>query len=412
MDLTAMAGQARHQLTEVVLPFWLSYGIDTENGGFHTTFDNRGRRQGGAGKFVWSQGRFVWLLARAADLSRRGVLDLEPEQLLVPARAGAQFLRDHAVHPDGTCSFVLTDEGRPWQGSGQSGHSVYADCFFVMGLAELARADRDQHWLQLARPVLATARRSVLAGTADTPPYEVPAGYRAFGPPMILLNTMLVVGQAQTELEGGLDPELRAQLAELVDVVTSHRLADGTVQEMIGPAEDTLVARHRVPGHAIEGMWVLLETLDLIGDDRDRTPLLETIVASCELGWDREYGGLLRYTDASGPLAPQGVDTGTGYEGLVKRTWSTKLWWVHSETFAAAAIAAYGYRYTPAAPWVERVWAYTMDVFPGGDEGAEWIQIRDRSGAPLDEVVALPVKDPFHISRNLMQIIELTHRRS
>src|SRR5699024_10514763 len=105
------------------------------------------------------------------------------------------------------------------------------------------------------------------------PPYEVPAGYSAFGPSMILLNTMLVVGQAQAQLEGGLEPELRAQLAELVGVVTSHRLADGTVQEMTGPAEGTVVARHRVPGHAIEGMWVLLETLDLIGDDRDRTPL-------------------------------------------------------------------------------------------------------------------------------------------
>lgn len=48
-----------------------------------------------------------------------------------------------------------------------------------------------------------------------------------------------------------------------------------------------------------------------------------------------------------------------------------------------------------------------MATFPGRKGGAEWIRIRDRAGAPRDQVVALPVKDPFHICRNLMQIIEL-----
>jgi N-acylglucosamine 2-epimerase len=37
----------------------------------------------------------------------------------------------------------------------------------------------------------------------------------------------------------------------------------------------------------------------------------------------------------------------------------------------------------------------------------EWLQIRTRDGAPQDKVVALPVKDPFHITRNLVLILEL-----
>ena len=39
--------------------------------------------------------------------------------------------------------------------------------------------------------------------------------------------------------------------------------------------------------------------------------------------------------------------------------------------------------------------------------GLEWIQIRDRAGAPLDATVALPVKDPFHIARALLLLVEL-----
>ena len=30
----------------------------------------------------------------------------------------------------------------------------------------------------------------------------------------------------------------------------------------------------------------------------------------------------------------------------------------------------------------------------------EWIQIGNRQGEPMEKVVALPVKDPFHIIRN------------
>jgi N-acylglucosamine 2-epimerase len=36
----------------------------------------------------------------------------------------------------------------------------------------------------------------------------------------------------------------------------------------------------------------------------------------------------------------------------------------------------------------------------------EWIQIRDRAGRPLQKVVALPVKDPFHIMRCFMLAVE------
>ena len=50
--------------------------------------------------------------------------------------------------------------------------------------------------------------------------------------------------------------------------------------------------------------------------------------------------------------------------------------------------------------------AYTFATFPDGP-GLEWTQIRSRNGKPLDEVVALPVKDPFHIARALLLLVEL-----
>lgn len=45
-------------------------------------------------------------------------------------------------------------------------------------------------------------------------------------------------------------------------------------------------------------------------------------------------------------------------------------------------------------------------VFPDAKHG-EWIQIRNREGVPEEKLVALPVKDPFHILRAFLRIIQI-----
>lgn len=50
-------------------------------------------------------------------------------------------------------------------------------------------------------------------------------------------------------------------------------------------------------------------------------------------------------------------------------------------------------------------------MFPNTDKGiGEWIQIRDRFGQPEEKLVALPVKDPYHILRNMLLLTELLHK--
>jgi N-acylglucosamine 2-epimerase len=387
------------------MPFWLERGLDERYGGFHTCFDNRGRERTSTDKFTWSQGRFVWLLAHLADLSRRGLVAFDADALLAAAERGARFLLDHAVLTDGTCHFRMHRDGSAV--AEPPARSVYADLFAVMGLAELARVSGDAAWLAPSQPVLERARRDIHAGTAPTPPYEAPPGHRPFGPHLILLNTLLVhVGTSRAL--GGTDRS--DWMAAELDQVLAHQLPDGTFAEMV-PADDdrsaTLVGRHRVPGHGLEAVWVGLEAAELLGLDDRRPDLLRAVGALCTLGWDREHGGLLRYTDADGPCRPTGVSGGTPYEDLVERTWDTKLWWVHSEASATTAVAARRHGDPASVEWFERVWSYTLATFPGGEAGEEWVQIRDRRGDPLDQVVALPVKDPFHIARNLAQIVAL-----
>lgn len=142
-----------------------------------------------------------------------------------------------------------------------------------------------------------------------------------------------------------------------------------------------------------------LEAGGLLDDHAHDAGLLASVEALCEEGWDHEHGGLFRYT------RPHGDPVGGPYEDLVRRTWHTKLWWVHSEACYTTALAAALHGASPE--WARRVWDYTLATFPARDDGREWIQIRDRRGDPFDQVVALPVKDPYHVTRNLLQILEL-----
>ncbi|MFI6900776.1 AGE family epimerase/isomerase [Nonomuraea sp. NPDC050394] len=461
---------ARRQLEDVIFPFWLANGIDEVNGGYYTCFDNRGRTRLSTDKYTWSQGRFVWLLARAARLAERGLLTLDAQELLAHAERGARFLVDHAVRPGGTCAYLLDETGT----EKPSERSVYADCFVAMGLSELSRQTGSAEWLDVVDPIVARAAGDITNGDPPTPPYPLPPGHSGFGARMILLNARLDqlrahtaqlppstghprssqeeqeeaasgqageaasghargaatgqaggaatghageatsgqaggaasghAGEAATGQAGGGAAGLREELAEALQGVLAHREETGLFAEILvdDPGQrDTVLARHRNPGHALEGAWMMLEAGELLGDHRADERVLDSISKLCATGWDVQRGGLLRYTDVTGRRG------GGPYEELIVRTWTTKLWWVHTEAAYSTRLAAVKYGDKSAERWFGEVWGYTLDTFPGRDDGEEWVQIRDRDGRPLDEVVALPVKDPYHIARNLMQIVEL-----
>lgn len=406
-----MTERARSQLEHSVLPFWLTEGIDAEYGGFHTCFDNRGRQRLSDDKYTWSQGRFIWLLARSAELSSRGILTLEHAEaprLLDWARRGAVFLRENALRDDASCVFAMSRDGGA-ASSEQPARSVYADLFAAMGFAEYARVSGERSWLDPARRIVDRAVMDIRELSAPTPPYPVPHGHRAFGPHLILLNALGVLTVAERALDATSTRD--DELARELEAVMGFRTRNGSFAEMPrldGTDASSLVSRHRVPGHALEAMWIALEAIELLGGAaaKHRAAALDSIAPLCHLGWDENLGGLFRYVDRDGG-PPVGDIGDSGYEQLVRKTWDTKLWWVHSEASAVTAIAARRYGRSEALPWHERIWNYTLSTFPGGDEGREWVQIRNRDGSPLDEVVALPVKDPFHIVRNLIQMIEL-----
>lgn len=149
-----------------------------------------------------------------------------------------------------------------------------------------------------------------------------------------------------------------------------------------------------VPGHVIECAWFQLDLGAAFGASDDQEFYLRQIRRHFEMGWDQQHGGILLAVDARG-----GNEVGWDYADM-------KLWWPHTEALYAL-LRADLLRSTDGcfAQAYDQVMRYAMDHFPDEHHG-EWRQKLSREGRPVDDVVALPVKDPFHLPRSLILQLE------
>jgi len=403
-----------HHLETVVLPFWLDRAMDAEYGGYYTCFDNTGQKLVSTEKFTWSQGRMVWVLAKLATMDN--ILGRSREEYISLARSGAEFLMQHAVLDNGHAVFVMDRQGSPKEQAPGAGYdtSIYADCFIVLGLSRYAMAAGERKTLDFAHRLYRSVLDRLASGSYRTEPYPTPEGFKAHGIPMIMLN----VSEELAEAMGALGDPARVDVGRRADgylrEIMDHFVADDLVHETIDTdnhiVPDTLLGRYVNPGHTLEDMWFVMHQA-LTRDDQDTIERAARIILrTLEVGWDQEHGGLCLFVDQEGG-PPRGSTAGLQDHPMVLKVendWSDKLWWPHVEGLYATLLAFSQTGNRRLLEGYQRIRTYTFDTFPNPDtEVGEWIQIRDRQGRPQDKVVALPVKDPFHIIRALILIVEL-----
>src|SRR3954471_9124994 len=130
--LAESAVRYRKDLLESVIPFWMEYAPDREFGGYFTCLDRDGTIYD-TRKYVWLQGRMVWMFSRLYN-------ELEPRpEWLDMAKLGLDFIRKFARDPKGRCYFSLSREGSPafYQ------RKPFAAVFVMMGLLEYSKATGD-----------------------------------------------------------------------------------------------------------------------------------------------------------------------------------------------------------------------------------------------------------------------------
>ena len=402
----------RQHLERTILPFWLSRAPDRTYGGVFTCFSNDGSQLLSDDKFVWSQGRYLWLLARTARLARQGLVTVDEADITQLADDSYTFLAKHAFLENGNCVYLLTKTGEHKEFLAGQGHDIsfFADCFVLLGFAEYARLTGNSSLFDVCMAQYERIKLRLARLPVRSEPYPIPAGCQAHSFPMIMLNVAQELEECAEALGHSAQTTLKTDaLAFMRTIMTVFRLPDGTIMEIVGTCDKPLLKQHLTPGHAIESMWFVLHEAMKHGEVTLQTQAIETIKVMFNTGWDDAYGGLLRFCFKGG-VEPTGTP-GTTFEQLILDTWDTKIWWTHSEAIYALSLAHALTGDADIKDMLTRVHDYTFTTFPNPDtRTGEWIQIRDRHGQPLDKLVGLPVKDPYHIYRNLLLLLELPQR--
>ncbi|MCZ8512727.1 AGE family epimerase/isomerase [Paenibacillus filicis] len=412
LDREALRAWYEGHLIQELLPFWMR-ALDERHGGVYTCFTNTGSELLSTDKYTWSQGRFIWLWSRIADLCGRKVLSGDAESFLEQAGKTVDFLKRHAMLDNGNCAFLLTEEGAKKESIPGQGYdtSFYADCFVVLGFSEYARVSGRADIAEDALRLYDRIRGRLQSGHVRSEPYPIPEGMDSHSVSMIMLNCSQQLMDALQSLGHPDESRVRSDCLAYAERILRHFLQpDGQVAELVSKeerAQDTLLCRHVNPGHTLESMWFVIAAAERLNRRDLIAEALPAVKRAFELGWDAAEGGLLRFVDREGG-EPRGLRTGDPYERLILDTWDTKLWWPHSEALYSTLLA-YEHSGDPAfLSMYSQAHDYVFRTFPNPDRTVgEWIQIRDRSGRPLNKVVALPVKDPFHIIRNVLLILEL-----
>jgi N-acylglucosamine 2-epimerase len=378
-------GLYRSTLLENVIPFWMKHGRDTEYGGIGNILDDAGNVLG-HDKYVWSQGRALWTFsALCSRIERR------PEWLAFADHI-YQYLAAHGRDDQGRWMYRLDPAGNVLDAD----ISISADGFALNGLGEYFRATGKDEALALAIATYEnTWRRIRTPGSYGIAPYTIPPGLKAHGVAMTFSFFYYELGSIAGRPDI-CETGLRLALEILEDFYVPEKDAVLEYVSLDGKFVDSPQGRTCVPGHAIEGMWFLISIFERAG----RADLIPTccrlIRRHLGLAWDEEHGGL-RLALAIDGKAP-----------IYWRQAEIKPWWVQVEALVATAYAYAHTREDWCLEWHRRVQEWAFSHYPVSGTG-EWTQWLDREGRKTASA-ALPVKDPFHLPRALIYLIELMGR--
>lgn len=368
----------RKTLLEDVIPFWLAHSLDEQYSGYFNMLDRDGSVYD-TDKAIWLQGRGVWMYATLYNTVERRA------EWLDAARLGYRFLVAHGFDSDGRMFFQVTRDGRPLI----KRRYFFSEVFAAMACAGYAQAAGDDEALQRARDLFRQ-----IVDLATTPgrvtPKVNPATRRTLSHavPMVLLVTAQelrrvdpdpfydqVAGQAADQI---LTLFTRPDKRALFETLN----ADGSLML------DTVAGRTINPGHAIESAWFLMHEARYRGDQTIIQRALDIIRWSLEIGWDKNYGGLLYFVDYEGKPPTQ-------------LEWDQKLWWPHTEALYALLLAEHLSGEAWCGEWHERVHDWAFGHFADPEYG-EWYGYLHRDGTVLTPLKGGVWKGPFHLPRALL----------
>ncbi|KAM3872214.1 N-acylglucosamine 2-epimerase [Diretmus argenteus] len=369
-----------------VMDFWLKYSHDTIYGGFFTCIGRDGKVYDEL-KYVWLQGRQVWMYCRLY----RTVERFRKPEILEAAKAGGAFLRKFARVANSSslwkCAFCLTRDGK----AVKIQRTIFSECFYIMAMDELSRVvgdvDMQEEAEQMMDQLIHWVREDSSALGRPQLPGDTPTNNMAVPMMLLCLVQQLMEGRGQEVVQ-----KYKEMGAWCVQQILQHVQRGGTaILESVsleGKELPGCQGRLQNPGHALEAGWFLLQYYAQHGNEELQwTAINKFMELPYQHGWDKEHGGLFYFLDVDGYCPTQ-------------LEWNMKLWWPHCEALVAFLMA---YSQTKKSVLLERfsqVYQYTFSHFADAENG-EWFGYLNQEGNVALDFKGGPFKGFFHVPRCL-----------
>lgn len=379
MNFKELANQYKQELFESVLPFWLEKSQDKECGGYFTCLERDGEVFD-TDKFIWLQGRQVWMFSMLYNNVEKR------QEWLDCALLGGEFLKKYGHDGNYNWYFALNREGKPLV----EPYNIFSYTFATMAFGQLSIATGNEEYAKIAKNTF-----DIILSKVDNPKgkwnkiYPGTRNLKNFALPMILCNLALEIEPLIDE--DYLNKTIDNCIHEVMEVFLRPEL-DGIIVENVtenGELSDTFDGRLVNPGHAIEAMWFIMDLGERLKDQKLIARAVETTLKMIDYGWDEKYGGLFYFMDRKGYPTQQ-------------LEWDQKLWWVHMETLISLLK---GYYLTGSKECLDKfkiiheyVWTHFKDK-----QHPEWFGYLNRQGEVSLSLKGGKWKGCFHIPRGLYQ---------
>lgn len=376
--IKSWAESYKKDLTENIMPFWMEYGLDRENGGVYTCVNRDGSLMDTT-KSVWFQGRFAFICSFAYNNVEK------KQEWLDAAKSTLEFIEKHCFDEQGHMYFSVTAEGKPLR----KRRYVFSETFAAIAMSEYALATGDQHWAKRAIQVFEDTQRFLATPGFLPAKFEADVKLQGHSIVMILIN----VGSCIRKVVD--DPKLTQQIDESIEKLKKYFIHPEfkclleTVGEN-GEFIDTNMTRTINPGHCIETSWFIMEEAKLRGWDKPMFDMaLQVFDWSWDWGWDKQYGGIINFCDC---------------KNLPSQDYSQdmKFWWPQCETIIASLYAYLGTGDEKYLYRHERISEWTYAHFPDAEYG-EWYGYLHRDGTVAQAAKGNLYKGPFHIPRMMIK---------
>ena len=398
-------------IRDYIIPFWLDNSVDTQYGGYITSFDENGKFDGNGIKNIVTQSRMVWGFSYLLDFAK----EEDKARMKEAARQGAEYLMDQFWDKEyGGFYWLLNRDGSIADPS----KLTYGEGFGVYALAQYYLTYGDKKALEVAEKAFDLIQK-YSTDTYRGGYYEnverdwslSPAG--AYAGDRKSLDIHMHLLEAWTTLYQATGKEIhKRKLQESWDIIKTYMInkedgyglnqfdlyfnqipainikrtwnAERETNETISTPTNTTSY-----GHNVELSWLADHALNLLGcrADDDNLILIKFLDYALAHGWDYENGGVFR----------DGVGNG---DALV----TDKEWWQNFESLTGFLN---GYVMTGNSKYFETfaaLWEFDKNNFMNYEVG-ESRQLLDKKGNPLVSNIGNPWKGIYHTGRAFAECI-------